>query len=110
MGASGQVNDETDYSGWFAVQPADDCPHTGTDVLAIDQISYDIKAPCSTCGNVGENMLCLGCHAVYCGRHVKQHMLAHHDSTGHPLVCGMIDLSFWCYRCDQYITPSNPRL
>ncbi|CAE8606328.1 unnamed protein product, partial [Polarella glacialis] len=60
--------------------------------------------------NEGENMLCLACHEVHCGRHVGQHMLKHNESIGHPLVMGFMDLSFWCYTCEQYIVQTNPRL
>eukprot|EP00429_Kryptoperidinium_foliaceum_P088024 CAMPEP_0176188538 /NCGR_PEP_ID=MMETSP0121_2-20121125/2966_1 /TAXON_ID=160619 /ORGANISM="Kryptoperidinium foliaceum, Strain CCMP 1326" /LENGTH=548 /DNA_ID=CAMNT_0017527115 /DNA_START=30 /DNA_END=1676 /DNA_ORIENTATION=+ len=99
-----------DTSGWFAVQPVDDCPHTWTDVGACDKLCVDLNRACGTCGNVGENMLCLSCHKVFCGRHVQQHMLAHHEETGHAIVCGFCDLSFWCYKCDEYIVPQNPAL
>ena len=37
-------------------------------------------------------------------------MLAHHDATMHPMVCGFVDLTFWCYDCDTYVNPSNPKL
>eukprot|EP01062_Namystynia_karyoxenos_P043282 TRINITY_DN316_c0_g1_i1.p1 TRINITY_DN316_c0_g1~~TRINITY_DN316_c0_g1_i1.p1 ORF type:complete len:570 (+),score=213.77 TRINITY_DN316_c0_g1_i1:88-1710(+) len=102
--------DTTDYSGWHAVQPADTCPHCPTSIKSAEGVCVDLHAPCQTCGNKGENMLCLACHAVHCGRHVQQHMLAHHAATGHPIVCGFIDLSFWCYECDTYIAPGNPKL
>jgi len=104
------TTDTTDYSGWFAVQPVSDCPHTCTHVLPADGFTFDPRARCQTCGNVGENMLCLACHAIHCGRHVGQHMLAHNAATSHPMVCGFIDLSFWCYNCDTYISPSNAKL
>eukprot|EP00428_Durinskia_dybowskii_P003642 CAMPEP_0170301408 /NCGR_PEP_ID=MMETSP0116_2-20130129/50964_1 /TAXON_ID=400756 /ORGANISM="Durinskia baltica, Strain CSIRO CS-38" /LENGTH=691 /DNA_ID=CAMNT_0010553231 /DNA_START=6 /DNA_END=2081 /DNA_ORIENTATION=- len=106
---SGPAN-AIDTGGWFAVQPVADCPHTGSDVNCTDELHVDLKAPCATCQNVGENMLCLHCHQVHCGRHVSQHMLAHHDQTGHAIVSGFVDLSFWCYKCDEYIEPANPRI
>eukprot|EP01061_Rhynchopus_euleeides_P027172 TRINITY_DN44256_c0_g1_i1.p1 TRINITY_DN44256_c0_g1~~TRINITY_DN44256_c0_g1_i1.p1 ORF type:complete len:534 (+),score=211.02 TRINITY_DN44256_c0_g1_i1:78-1679(+) len=98
--------DDTDYSSWFAVAPQASCPHC-PGIISPEALTVDLKASCSECGNVGENMLCLGCHTVCCGRHVKQHMLAHHEATSHPMVCGFIDLSFWCYPCEAYIAPSN---
>eukprot|EP01065_Artemidia_motanka_P050424 TRINITY_DN8623_c0_g1_i1.p1 TRINITY_DN8623_c0_g1~~TRINITY_DN8623_c0_g1_i1.p1 ORF type:complete len:562 (+),score=213.65 TRINITY_DN8623_c0_g1_i1:69-1688(+) len=107
--ADEKIEDTTDYSAWHAVQPVDDCPHTQC-VGCADQTTFDPKAPCGTCGNVGENMMCMSCHEVHCGRHVSQHMLAHNTRTKHPIVCGFIDLSFWCYDCDEYIVPTNPKL
>jgi hypothetical protein len=98
-----------DFTGYHAVTPLDDCPHTSCVHFAPDQV-FDLNAPCTTCGNTGENMICLQCGVVACGRHVASHMVSHHDATQHPMVCGMIDLSFWCYECDAYISPSNPRL
>lgn len=110
-GISAPLKDGTgiDYSNWFAVTPLDDCPHT-KQVAFRDGIVLDPAAPCGTCSNVGENMQCLVCFAVFCGRHVKKHMLQHHDETGHPLVVGFADLSIWCYDCNAYISPSNRRL
>eukprot|EP00450_Noctiluca_scintillans_P000642 CAMPEP_0194482980 /NCGR_PEP_ID=MMETSP0253-20130528/4713_1 /TAXON_ID=2966 /ORGANISM="Noctiluca scintillans" /LENGTH=649 /DNA_ID=CAMNT_0039322573 /DNA_START=42 /DNA_END=1987 /DNA_ORIENTATION=- len=104
------LEDTTDYSGWFAVEPADDCQHTACGVKSPDRFAFDLKQPCATCKNVGENMVCLACHEVHCGRHVQQHMLAHHESSGHPIVAGFVDLSFWCYGCDVYIKPTNKKI
>jgi NAD-dependent histone deacetylase SIR2 len=92
-----------DKSSWFAVQPSATCPHCPS-VAIPDGVTIDVHAPCADCGNVGENMVCLTCWEVHCGRHVHQHMLAHHEATGHPLVCGFVDLSFWCYGCDTYVS------
>eukprot|EP00755_Sulcionema_specki_P002368 Sspe_Gene.118515::Locus_112155_Transcript_2_3_Confidence_0.500_Length_555::g.118515::m.118515 len=98
-----------DMSEWHAVSPLSDCPHTPS-VVVSDSMCVDLKSPCGVCGNVGENMMCLACHEVHCGRHVLQHMVAHHEATAHPIVCGFIDLSFWCYPCESYIDPANARL
>jgi mono-ADP-ribosyltransferase sirtuin 6 len=100
----------SDFAGYHAVTPLDDCPHTTTvSGFRANQV-IDLQAPCSECGNIGENMVCLTCGLISCGRHVSGHMEQHHDHTGHPMVCGMIDISFWCYKCDSYINESNPRL
>lgn len=95
---------------WFAVQPELHCEHIPDDMPPADQLRFDVHAQCSACGNVGENMTCLTCHSVFCGRHVKGHMLEHFEQEQHPLVCGFVDLSFWCYCCEKYISPANPRL
>jgi histone deacetylase 6 len=30
-------------------------------------------------------------------------MLAHNETTKHPLVLSFSDLSVWCYGCDSYV-------
>ena len=96
-------------AGWFSVEPKADCPHCAAVSVPGDAI-IDVDAPCESCGNVGENMLCLTCFKTMCGRHVEGHMLAHCEAAGHPIVAGYADLSFWCYPCEAYVTHRNPRL
>lgn len=105
------INDGTgiDYSGWFAVTPLRHCGHC-EQVSFKDGVVLDPNAACVECGNAGENMQCLTCFEVHCGRHVNQHMLSHHEKTEHPMVVGFADLSFWCYPCEAYIDPSNKHL
>lgn len=98
-----------DTSSWHAVEPLKDCPHTccvGKD----GDLTVDVAAPCCECGSCGENMLCLQCGAVHCGRHVEGHGVKHNQSSGHPMSCGFADLSFWCYDCDAYINESAAAL
>jgi histone deacetylase 6 len=104
-----EVVDDSERRG-FAVQPKRHCEHC--DLLAglLPNITLDLNAPCGQCGNVGENMQCLSCFSVYCGRHVKGHMLEHHEQTNHPMVVGFADLSFWCYPCESYLSSANPKL
>jgi NAD-dependent histone deacetylase SIR2 len=97
------------YTGWFAVTPIKHCVHCES-VCFRPETVLDLNAPCELCSNVGENMQCLTCFRVLCGRHVQGHMLEHHDSTGHPLVVGFADLSFWCYPCEAYVEPANKHL
>lgn len=107
---AGAAEAAPDYGLWFSVQPLPDCPHTTDGVKPSGDVVLDLKGPCASCGNVGENMLCLFCHQVHCGRYAKEHMLQHNAATGHPIVCGFLDLSFWCYACENYIDPSNKNL
>eukprot|EP00759_Apiculatamorpha_spiralis_P006265 PhF_6_TR13663/c0_g1_i1/m.21939/K11416/SIRT6, SIR2L6; mono-ADP-ribosyltransferase sirtuin 6 len=100
----------TDFTGWHAVTPLEDCPHTRDCVGFKQGEMVDLQSTCSACGNVGENMICLSCKHIGCGRHVNSHMVAHNAETGHNIVCGFMDLSFWCYQCEAYISPSNPKL
>jgi mono-ADP-ribosyltransferase sirtuin 6 len=100
----------SDFSGWHAVTPLDDCPHTVECKGFRPNQVIDLETPCTSCANVGENMVCLTCGTIECGRFVNSHMLKHNEETGHSMVCGFMDLSFWCYKCEAYISPSNPRL
>ena len=57
---------------------------------------------CGTCGNVGENWLCLSCSAVFCSRYVNSHMVDHNTSDpSHDVSLSFSDLSVWCYSCDS---------
>lgn len=98
----------------YAIEPLSNCPHCpGVKYVRDVDPSRDtvsVNEPCKECGNVGENMVCLTCYEVHCGRHVKQHMLSHHEATQHPLVVGFADLSCWCYPCEDYIDTGNPFL
>jgi hypothetical protein len=31
-------------------------------------------------------------------------MVKHFDEKDHPIVLSFSDFSFWCYKCDSYIT------
>merc|ERR1740123_2851037 len=94
------ITEIDDYvpSGGFNVEPVDVCPHA-VDNVCCSKLPFEVDnliyAPCSMCGDTRENMICGHCLTVCCGRHVKAHMLKHHESTGHPIVIGTQDLSFW---------------
>ena len=116
-----------DRSSWHAVVPLTDCPHTRC-VGKDGSLTVDVSAKCVECGVTGENMLCLQCGAVHCGRHVQAssligaacipnsthsvqgHAVQHNKQSGHPMICGFADLSFWCYECDQYVCETAPAL
>ncbi|EDO46186.1 predicted protein, partial [Nematostella vectensis] len=87
----------------FAIEPKKDCPHIQGVVAMIQSLHVDVKQPCETCANVGENWLCLSCSAVYCSRYVNSHMVAHNEESNHPVALSFSDLSVWCYGCDSYI-------
>jgi uncharacterized UBP type Zn finger protein len=97
----------------FAVQPLAACPHLtevnpGAVSERLRRYLHDGKAQCDRCDEAEENMLCMSCGGVFCGRHVRGHMLEHHASTEHPVVMGLIDRSFWCYVCDAYVSRDHP--
>ena len=60
--------------------------------------------------------LCLECFGVFCiagsnwnretgesysGRHIRGHMAAHCAESGHAIVCGLENLSFFCHQCEM---------
>ncbi|RKP10810.1 hypothetical protein THASP1DRAFT_27405 [Thamnocephalis sphaerospora] len=94
----------------FAVAPRLDCPH----VLALgerlnaDLSTLDVTAPCEVCGDKSENWYCLSCGRIMCSRYVQGHMAAHATSgkgaeDEHAVCASFSDLSFWCFRCEDYI-------
>jgi uncharacterized UBP type Zn finger protein len=95
---------------WVNAKAILDCPHCEEGICLVDGMTIDLEGACLECGNQGENMICLQCHEIHCGRHVNGHMLAHNESTRHPIVCGLTDASFWCYGCESYIKTRNTRI
>ena len=66
----------------------------------------DGEVTCSIDGcNETECWLCLKCHKILCGRYGNQHMMLHciETNTEHCMAMGIKDLSFWCYKCENYI-------
>ncbi|KAG9070622.1 Ubiquitin carboxyl-terminal hydrolase 16 [Linnemannia hyalina] len=55
--------------------------------------------------------MCLTCYDINCGRAIKKHAVAHHDSkkNNHPLAINLGTLDCWCYECDDTIVPSKNR-
>jgi len=51
--------------------------------------------------------ICLCCASVGCSRYQNGHMVAHKDNTDHSVAVSLSDLSFWCYKCDDYIASSK---
>ncbi|KAJ1424025.1 DHS-like NAD/FAD-binding domain-containing protein [Ochromonadaceae sp. CCMP2298] len=91
----------------FAVEPKTDCPHI--EFLDLDGIierfnADKLKAPCQTCNDTTENWLCLNCEDTFCSRYMAGHMAVHSEETSHDVALSFSDSSFWCYKCDSYIT------
>jgi len=121
-----QVNYKaTEVDGGFAIEPKRDCPHVHNPekyLSAIYPLLSDEKllaqfcdsvvvSPCmsSGCGEDKENWLCLSSGKVYCSRYKNGHMAKHCDqetvdNNNNCLAVSFCDLSFWCYKCDSYIT------
>jgi len=102
------VDMDCDLDG-FEIYPKKNCPHVGqVDVREIlCSIPEDIMARgCEICKEPEENWLCLFCYKLLCGRLKNQHMLLHatKEHTSHVLCASMMDLSFWCYDCNSYVT------
>ncbi|KAK3762831.1 hypothetical protein RRG08_040526 [Elysia crispata] len=86
----------------FAVMPLPWCPHL-PEVRPVPAEGLDSQAPCSTCGDLSENWVCLTCYKVECSRFVNEHMLYHRLETEHNMVLSYSDISVWCYCCDHYV-------
>lgn len=63
-----------------------------------------VTQACGKCPNSSENWMCLQCNKIFCGRFAKGHMVEHNEETGHAIACGLDDLSFWCYKCESYLS------
>ena len=90
-------------AGAVLVTPLEWCPHLGEHVTAPAPAKVDLKTPCGSCANEGENWLCLRCHEVFCSRYVNEHMLFHGLEKTHLLSISFSDLSVWCYGCEDYV-------
>ncbi|KAH0628876.1 hypothetical protein JD844_010478 [Phrynosoma platyrhinos] len=102
--SSGEVesSDKEAEGLFYAVTPLPWCPHLDS-VLPVPPVGLNVLEPCSECGSIAENWVCLVCYKVCCGRYINQHMLAHNSESGHPLVLSFADLSAWCYECQAYV-------
>ena len=67
----------------------------------VASLHIDVRKPCESCGNIGENWVCLICSVVMCSRYVNNHMVDHNVQSDHMLVLSFSDLSVWCYVCDS---------
>ena len=109
------ANQDPDLDG-FEIYPKKNCPHihfiNPGDVIG-NINGTRIAEGCQTCGEAEENWLCLTCNSLLCGRMKNQHMLQHAEAslfanfdnpTEHILCASLMDLSFWCYACNSYVT------
>ena len=48
----------------FAVVPLPWCPHLNDGVHPLPPAGLDVHQPCTDCGHVGENWVCLTCYQV----------------------------------------------
>ncbi|KAL4491311.1 hypothetical protein ABPG72_021697 [Tetrahymena utriculariae] len=64
-----------------------------------------LDLPCKACNHVGENWVCLHCTEVFCSRYINKDMVKHIESNKeHCVVFSFSDGSFWCYKCENYIS------
>ena len=102
-------DDDFDLDG-FEIYPKKDCPHLKNIPMEL-LLKYPLdlqrmEEGCEVCSEKEENWLCLTCNRLLCGRMKNQHMRIHSESTKHThsICISLMDLSFWCYSCDSYIT------
>jgi histone deacetylase 6 len=94
----------------FAITPRIDCPHVDyvEDQVINNPQHLESKISCDICGDESENWYCLTCERILCSRYVQGHMMQH-ATTGkgpeneHAICISFSDLSFWCFRCEDYI-------
>ena len=85
------------------------CPHVLTSVTMPDTIESFPDLAASTQCNIDkcehtESWVCMKCHKILCGRYGDKHMIEHKDKQNeHCIAMGCGDLSFWCYKCDDYL-------
>ena len=91
--------------GLFAVTPKKDCPHCVSENIMPkeDYKEQHVSDPCHSCGNIGENWICLTCKVSFCSRYVNGHMAEHNNQTKHPICFSFADFSYWCFECDAYL-------
>uniref|UniRef100_A0A7S4I6E9 protein acetyllysine N-acetyltransferase n=1 Tax=Vannella robusta TaxID=1487602 RepID=A0A7S4I6E9_9EUKA len=114
--AIGDSEDEDDDMDGFEIYPKKDCSHVqALDIAALMSNTLDQKRyakGCEKCAEAEENWLCLTCNRLLCGRMKNQHMLLHATEAlendfrnpSHVVCASLMDLSFWCYACDSYVT------
>ncbi|XP_035701530.1 histone deacetylase 6 isoform X3 [Folsomia candida] len=86
-----------------AVYPLSWCPHVDQVQKVLNEGRINTCEKCGVCGHEGDNLVCLVCYKVLCGRYVNQHMVMHSSECGHPIALSFADLSIWCYACESYV-------
>lgn len=98
------------------VAPRDDCPHIERNVsgdmqavfeklrTACHQRDHEGKGPvsCEDCSSQ-EIWICLSCGVIKCSRYANRHMVEHHTETTHCIAASFVDLSLWCFECEDYL-------
>eukprot|EP01084_Bolivina_argentea_P220025 372971_1 len=91
------------------------CPHVLTSLSmpetleSFPDLAASTECVISKC-NHSESWVCVKCHKVLCGRYGSKHMIKHYqDDNDHCIAMGTGDLSFWCYKCDDYLHHLNIR-
>ncbi|KAI9592883.1 hypothetical protein BDF19DRAFT_450468 [Syncephalis fuscata] len=103
--------EDIDLLAGFAVTPRLDCPHVlGLQTTLQSSIPhFNLDTPCQECQDKSENWQCLTCNKVFCSRYVQGHMAEHTAAQEkapedeHAICISYSDLSFWCFRCNDYI-------
>jgi len=96
---------------WHAVDFVHDCPHVlGVSIGVAAALRKLYPSPgCKDCSDKRESWYCLACGAVGCGRYINGCAQRHFKESSarsqqaHPLFLSSVDLSVWCYLCDNYV-------
>ncbi|KAI9009111.1 hypothetical protein DFJ74DRAFT_686848 [Hyaloraphidium curvatum] len=97
------------------VSSAGECPHLsaapGAPAIDAARVAAGLRGVarardivCRDCRAHGPSLwTCLACGETFCGRYEAAHGLAHHKLTGHAATINPLDLSTFCYECDDYV-------
>ncbi len=102
MGADGDAG--------FQVVPLTSSPNVNPDCICgrafeDNEAESLFAAPCTSCGDVGENWVCLCCRAVLCSRYRNGCAVAHASSVPdhHCIHLSFSDLSVWDHKLESYL-------
>ena len=88
------------------VTPKTNCPHLFNDkLIKIEEFKkLNFSEKCGKCEEIKENWICLYCGKFLCSRYINSHFEGHFKTEyDHCIGVSLLDLSFWCYKCDSYI-------
>eukprot|EP01138_Halocafeteria_seosinensis_P003217 gb/GECG01003291.1/.p1 GENE.gb/GECG01003291.1/~~gb/GECG01003291.1/.p1 ORF type:complete len:157 (+),score=17.81 gb/GECG01003291.1/:1-471(+) len=121
MAAAGQEDEDATLAAQLAsqgalVRPRDDCPHLGDNVSGdVSSVFEKLRKACHQRDHEGkgavscedcesqEIWICLKCGAIKCSRYANRHMLEHERQNTHCVAASYVDLSLWCFQCEDYL-------
>ncbi|XP_065912825.1 ubiquitin carboxyl-terminal hydrolase 3-like isoform X2 [Dysidea avara] len=88
-----------------------ECPHlekdTGSSATRKLQGLNQSVWSCEVCRSQKSSWLCLHCGTILCGRYVNAHAKSHFEKTSDHCLCMSMDMSIFCYLCDDFIINDN---
>eukprot|EP00759_Apiculatamorpha_spiralis_P035478 PhF_6_TR36202/c0_g1_i1/m.52803 len=110
-------SDDDDYVKGGVAQEIPMCAHciTMSAPPTQDVAKQLVVASCTTCDADPRRpklksrgvWICTVCHQTLCGQDQQFHMQLHGMESNHSVVVGVEDFSFWCYKCNKYLSVFN---